>query len=148
MAYILFLNFSHSQTTKQKQSEISILHDFLNYSNKTSLPNNIWFRLCQQCCPNVIGLYHPHRVTVQEAGQTLPLHSALSGCISAGQWHAGCRENMRVSLVKCRSCRTGCSCTAETGICMVPEGAVRNTWGTAPSQRDGHKQHEEHSPLI
>lgn len=42
-------------------------------------------------------------------------------------WHAGCRGNMRVSLVKCRSCRTGCSCTAETGICTVPGGAVRNT---------------------
>lgn len=37
---------------------------------------------------------------------------------------------MRVSLVKCRSCRTGCSCTAETGICTVPWGAVRNTCGT------------------
>lgn len=58
--------------------------------------------------------------------------SALLGCISVVTWHAGCIENMRVSLVKCRSCRTGCSCTAETGICTVPGGAVRNTWGTAP----------------
>lgn len=41
---------------------------------------------------------------------------------------------MRVSLVKCRSCRTGCSCTAETGICTVPGGAVRNTWETAPDE--------------
>lgn len=59
---------------------------------------------------------------------------ALLGCISAVTWHAGCRGNMRISLVKWRSCRTGCSCTAETGICTVPWGAVRNTWETAPGE--------------
>lgn len=47
-----------------------------------------------------------------------------------------CLKNMRVSLVKCRSCRTGCSCTAETGICTVPGGVVRYTWGTAPGADD------------
>lgn len=55
-----------------------------------------------------------------------------AGCIGVVTCHANCVENMRVSLVKCRSCRTGCSCTAETGICTVPGGAVRKTWGTAP----------------
>lgn len=67
--------------------------------------------------------------------------SALLGCISVVTWHAGCIENMRVSLVKCRSCRTGCSCTAETGICTVPGGAVRNTWETAPVEKGGKKKH-------
>ena len=75
-------------------------------------------------------------IHTKRCGETTPwtvCASALLGCISAAvTWHAGCIGNMRVSLVKCRSCRTGCSCTAETGICTVPGGAVRNTWGTAP----------------
>lgn len=53
---------------------------------------------------------------------------------------------MRVSLVKCRSCRTGCSCTAETGICTVPGGVVRYTWGTAPT--GGHTIGEKKQKSI
>lgn len=80
------------------------------------------------CLSNHIYEPEPDCVTLAERGGRWRPRALLTG--GEVTWHAGCRGKSRVSLVKWRSCRTGWSCTAETGICTVPGGAVRNTCGT------------------
>lgn len=63
---------------------------------------------------------------------------SFTRCVSAARGMLGNERILRVSLVKCWSCRTGWSWTAETGIWTVPGDAVRNTWETPPDQ---HTQH-------